>query len=147
MVQRQPREDGVEAWVSETGAIELERPEPAVLVARFRDHLTEDFAPALMTALDDVLATEEHLTVFVYADALQSYDTGLRLQMTNWIRRRRHRLAGVHLVYASQVIALAVALVNLAVGGLLRGYDDRAAFDAALAAAVRAARARHASHP
>jgi hypothetical protein len=56
--------------------------------------------------------------------------------MTGWHKALAPQTRSLHVFVRSKLIAMSVSVVNMLTGGMLRPYTNRAAFDAAIAAAV-----------
>jgi len=76
-----------------------------------------------------------NLVIFFDGWLLVDYDSDLRIELTNWLIKNRDRLAELHAVYQSRLVAVAIEVANVALGGLIKIHPSRSTFDQEVAAA------------
>lgn len=70
--------------------------------------------------------------VFLSAERLDGYDSGVRIGMTELILRHRRRIASVGVLVKSKLVAMGVSVANLALGGFIKSYNSRSSYEAAI---------------
>jgi hypothetical protein len=74
-------------------------------------------------------AGQAPFTVFHDTWAATGYESGLRVEMTKWTEKNKGAVKAVHMLTQSKIAAMAVAVVGLALPGLIVGYSTRHDFD------------------
>src|SRR6266516_2972993 len=69
-------------------------------------------------------------------EALVNYHTEVRTACTRALLDNKPRVASIHAFSHSVIVRMGVAVANVALGGTIRSYQQRAPFEAALAAAL-----------
>lgn len=103
----------------------------AVVLVRAAGHGDAALLVTIVAHLDQAL-TRGRVEVFHDFAAATGYDAGLRYGLTGWVKAHDGAIDGTHVLVTSRVIAIGVAAANLAIGGRLLVYTERARFDAAL---------------
>jgi hypothetical protein len=67
---------------------------------------------------------------------LENYESALRQRMTRWVLDRRPRVVALHCLLRSRIVAMGVAVANLALGGIITSHTTRAPFQAAFERAL-----------
>jgi hypothetical protein len=129
-----PRED---VWRSDRGSLVIRYPARHVLVFKYEGHIGEAVVPFVATAVDRVLASGITPDIFVDLEHMSGYDSAYRIAITKWGSRVRKQLGQFMLLTRSRLVAMGVAVSNLAVGGSLSATTKRTEFDAAIAISVR----------
>jgi hypothetical protein len=86
-------------------------------------------------ALDRLLQPRAWIDLFIDAEELVRYDSGVRVAMTEWVSENRSSLHSVHALVKSKIVAMGAAVANLALGGFVTIHRDRTSFERAIAAA------------
>ncbi len=121
------------------GGLELSVPAAQVVVSRMWGHLDLAITDCLLAFLDQRLATTERcFQVFHDWSAMETYDTPARLRLTAWMADHRDRFEAIHILSGSRLVAMGIAVANLALDRFLNAYgqDQRQRYDAALSAAL-----------
>ena len=90
------------------------------------------FGPPWLRRATEALRTSERLTLLIDFWDMPSYDSQLRVSMTEWALEHRSRLEPTHMLARSPIVRMGVAVANLALGGLIKAYALRANYDAAV---------------
>lgn len=99
----------------------------------YRGAVDEALARDVVAKMNEVLAEQGRVEMFVDAMKLTSYTTEYRVVITDWAKQARHQgLTKIHMLFASRIVAMGVALFSMATGNLLVGYSDVAKFTAAM---------------
>lgn len=141
MIERQePNATGDEPseriYRSERGRLVIREPAPNVLLYVEEGWLEAGFAPIITQALDAMVARGKP-TVFVDCEGLDGYDPEIQSSATQWIRANRSKIVVQHMLVASRITRMGIAVVGLALGGAVKGHTSRAEFEALLADCLR----------
>jgi hypothetical protein len=138
-----PTEDA--AWqrgiVRETarGRLALWVFEPGLLIFQLASHGDRAFVEPIVAGLERSLQYGPTVQLFVDAELMTTYDSELRTEVTAALLPERHRIACLHIVVRSKLVAMGVSVANLALGGLMTIHRDSGSFVAALQAATHRA--------
>jgi hypothetical protein len=116
----------------------VERPAHAVIRCTTRGMLStemERFALAHNIALVDALG-DTKLTGFYDWEEMRGYSLEARTESTAFLIHRRRRFQSVHVLMQSAIVAMAVNVANLSVGGFIKAGVVRAHFEARYQAAL-----------
>lgn len=91
---------------------------------------------AFLQSIDAVSA--ESFTTFHDLEAMVNYDAAARVELTRWTLARRRKQLALHFLLRSKIVALGLEIANAALGGSLTTHRDRASFERAYEAAIRA---------
>jgi hypothetical protein len=61
---------------------------------------------------------------------LEDYHSSLRVDAVNIIKPNIGKLLSIQTCTRSRIVSMGVAVANLALGGILKNYSDKASFDA-----------------
>lgn len=136
-----PPTPGELGWATDRGDVRVSEPAPGVFLFVGRGFLTADFVAKIVDVHERAVAQGGRPHIFIDGEFLTGHEPPLRADLTAWVQRHRPRLAAMHVLVRARPVKMAVAVSNLTLGGMLRTYDDRGAFRAALARAVAGARA------
>ncbi len=125
------------AWESSRGKLIVRTPTRGVVVFIETGFLHDDFAEKLTTSLDAALAVASKLEIFVDAAKLEGYSPLIRIAPSDWLKAHIHQVTKQHMLVASRITRMGLSVASLALGGVLVGYTDQAAFEKELARASR----------
>jgi hypothetical protein len=120
-----------ERWSDGRGELEITSPRRGIVLQRFEGYACLPMADAIIERLDAEIATHGTILVFDDWEEATGYDSAVRLKLTEWTRQHSGQVLETHVLLRSKLIAMGMAVANLALGGNLRTYTNRAAFDAA----------------
>ncbi len=132
---------------SAKGSLEIWTATPRVVVQRCRGHASLGFAEAITKRVDPLLARGVRPILFDDWEELTGYDVEARAHLTAWTEKNEARIAGVHMLFRSRLVAMGVSVAVLSIRNIMTTYSDRAAFERALAEAVRGDRRLSSSPP
>jgi hypothetical protein len=95
-----------------------------------------ELAPAYYGALNAVVAAAGFLVVYMDSREQTGISSSERDRATVWTKELGSKYRAGHLLFRSRLLELAVAIANLALGGVVRTYSKVEAFEKAIAAAV-----------
>ena len=116
----------------ERGAIFAENPKRAVLCTIVSGYATAGCVNVLMQSFEDVaLETPgERLEVFHDWEQVRGYAPGMLERYTEWSKSHRDQVSKVHVLIASRMVVMAIAVARLALPYLV-GYSSRHEFEQA----------------
>jgi hypothetical protein len=118
-------------FASNRGEVVLHRMKPDVLLLKIFGHLDRSMGTFVIDLLNVAVAAHARLSVFCDWSEMAGYDSDVRAAFTQFAATHRSRVT-FHLLVGSKIVAMGVSVANLALGGILVGYNNRPAFDAAL---------------
>ncbi|MBF5046463.1 hypothetical protein FGE12_28880 [Aggregicoccus sp. 17bor-14] len=133
---------GERVWATALGRLEVRVLTPAVTLFVERGILDASFCAPLLEQLEATLSRAERPRLFVDAEGLEGYAPEIQQQATEWLHQHRARFGVQHMLVRSRLAQTGVSLASVRVGSAVRGYNVRAPFEEALAAAVRGERER-----
>jgi hypothetical protein len=118
---------GEQCFTWADGEMRLWTATPRVLLVTMMGMGSASVMPAFTAAAPRPPADGRHWLFFdVYL--LENYESALRVQMTRWVDARRATLAELHVLHHSKLVAMGVAVANLALGGIINSHTRRATF-------------------
>lgn len=128
-------------WSGSEGKIVLVRPAPAVMLFVYQGVIEAEAVPLIANAVDREIALTggRRPDQFLDLEAMTSYASEFRVQIAQWGGANKHRLGQLHVLFksSSRLVAMAVSVVNLALGGAFHFASSRRAFEEALERAKR----------
>lgn len=118
-----------EVWQSSTGALRLDWNRLGVVAATVIGHGHAEYGAHITRRWDTAIRGGARITMLVDFSEMPTYESGLRTAMTNWALKNRASLEPAHILTRSKLVAMGVAVGNLALGGLLTPHATRASFD------------------
>jgi hypothetical protein len=118
-----------ENWKTPTWELVMTCPVQGVFCTRVSGHADLDCALHLMRAFDRIAAiTLGALDAFHDWEAVTGYESIVRQELARW--SEVHEKAGeVHVLVRSRLVAMGVSVANVALGGMIQVYSDRAKFE------------------
>ena len=107
------------------------------MVFTYRGYMTADVVPFVAAAVDRMFATGATPDFYVDLGDLGGFDSEYRRQITEWGKIAYQQIGEARFFVRSRLIAISVAVSNLAVRGKIKALTKRTEFDAAIDAAVR----------
>jgi hypothetical protein len=105
-------------WLPEGGALRI------IIVG----HGDGGYGPAALKRWDAALAFGNFALLADFSQ-MNTYDSALRVAMTGWCVAHRGDLNGLHIFVTSKIVAMGVAVANIALKGLIKVHDNRMSFD------------------
>ncbi|MGC4087736.1 MAG: hypothetical protein QM756_07535 [Polyangiaceae bacterium] len=118
------------AWIGRRGGVALWSPAPSMLIIVVRGHGEAALVAPIVEHFDQLEGSALHL--FGDLDALTSYDSALRTELTACFARDRKRIVSFPILTSSKIVAMGVTVANLALGGMVTTYTRREEFVSAL---------------
>jgi hypothetical protein len=123
---------------SPSSTIVITSPAPRVALLTMQGHARAEHVPAGIAQLTRIVKGDPDFDYFYDLWDLQGYDSPVRVDFTNF--HRKFGLRSLHALTRSRVVAMGVAVANLALGNRITVHSGRESFDARLAELCRAAR-------
>jgi hypothetical protein len=126
--------DGATCYSTPLGRVETSTPSPGVVLLRYVGFAQNAlFDPASQTLIN-ALASNPQASLFVDAEQLTNYDSDFRVKWTAWFVPNQERVESFHFLHKSGFVKMGMQMLNIAIGGIIRAYSDKAPFEAALRA-------------
>lgn len=120
-----------ERYTSTRGEVVTALPKADVMVLKVTGHLDRPMGLHVLDIAGRAAATVKRLHIFCDWAEMTGYESDVRSAFTQWAATNRSKVT-FHLLVSSKLVAMGVSVANLALGGILVGYTNRASFDAAL---------------
>lgn len=108
-----------------------------VVYEQVSGYLEKDIVTKITAPIDRLIANGAKPVIFNDWWELSGYDSDARLKLTDWIFWIRGKIVGSHILVRSKIVSMGVSIANLALGGMLTVYTDRADFTLAYHKAMR----------
>lgn len=99
-----------------------------VVYEQVTGYLEKDIVAKITAPVDRLIAVGNKPIIFNDWWELTGYDSDARLKLTDWIFWIRGKIIGSHILVRSKIVSMGVSIANLALGGMLTVYTDRAEF-------------------
>jgi hypothetical protein len=109
----------------------LSRPTANVLNLMMRGRICAEHADRIVIAFEQALCAGDPVHLFADMGDLEDYHSTLRIKVVEVFKRRRSSVLTVHAFSKSRIVSMGIAVVNLAIGGIIVHHTTRAAFEAA----------------
>ena len=113
---------------TDDGRLGIWTPAPALLVFHVVGYGHRDFARPLLEEFDRLRADGRRVHVFGDLERLPSYDSELRINATEHFGAHLASMASLHVLVKSRLVAMGVAVANLALRGLVTTHATREPF-------------------
>ena len=123
------------------GSVAIDELAPGVVLYKMSGYLDGGFVPRFEEAAAAQVARGHHVDLFFDTDRMTGYHPEFRRRMTAWHIALKPQTRSLNVLVKSKLIAMAISVVNLFTGGMLKSFSTHAAFDAAMRAAIERARA------
>jgi hypothetical protein len=120
---------------SSDNAIIVSSPEAGVVLLVMKGHARAEALPEALAELARFVKSEPGFDYFYDLWNLRVYDSPVRVELTDF--HRRVGLRSLHTLTRSRVVAMGVAVANLALGNRITVHSSRESFDQRLAARCR----------
>lgn len=129
-------------FVADDGRLGIWTPAPALLVFHVVGHGHRDFARPILETFDRLRSAGGAIHVFGDLERLPNYDSELRIHATEHFRAHLVSMASLHVLVKSRLVAMGVAVANLALHGLVTIHATREPFLRALDHQLKEQRAK-----
>jgi hypothetical protein len=109
---------------------------PRVYVTEVRGLMTQPMSQLIMKQAEPLYAIGSKVHGFHNWFAMDNYDSVCRVELTSWVLRHRAQ-TGLHIGLRSRMVAMGVAVANLALGSLIQVHNEPRALEEALEALLR----------
>jgi hypothetical protein len=106
-------------------------------VVRFvlEGHMEAVFADHIQEIVEAALANGASPHVFLDAAEATSLDSQFRVRLTPWHKQIAPKVQSQNILVRSKIVAMAVSVVNMGIGHVLKAFSHRPHFEAVMAAA------------
>lgn len=109
---------------------------PPILLAQMSGYGDGSFADPIIRDFNELLAAGQPVQVFFEMGGMENYDSALRTRLTSHFIAHRGRIGALHVFTRSRLVAMGVAVANLALSGIITSHSSLALFQAALDHAI-----------
>jgi hypothetical protein len=120
------------------GSIRVAQPARGVVTLTMRGHAPASVMPRVIELLDSFGAARRPTVFFYDLWDMDTYESGVRVELTDYHLRHRPMLTALHTCTRSRIVRMGVSVANVALR-IIEQHEDRAAFELALARAVERA--------
>jgi len=107
-------------------------PAPTLLLLNVIGHGQGEFAATINQEFDRLAVGDTRVHVFIDLERMPSYDSPLRTRCTEHFGGRLDAFASFHIYVPSRIVAMGVAVANLALRGVITVHASRPPFTRAL---------------
>jgi hypothetical protein len=118
-----------EVWQGPQGSMRLDWSRKGVMRVLMLGHGHGEFAPVVNRRLEMVLRFTGRFSTFGDFWDLHTYDSAFRVDQAKWVDKHRAQFEGSQILVRSKLVAMGVSVANLALGGKIKVYSQRAEFD------------------
>lgn len=122
-----------EVWRSPTITLRLDWNRSGAVLHTVWGHGCADSATVITRRWEALRRAHAKITILADFCCLPTYDSAFRVIEQEWIIKNRASLEPIHVLVSSKIVAMGVAVANLAMGGLMTSYSTRASFDSVVA--------------
>jgi hypothetical protein len=125
---------------SSDNGIDVSSPATSIVLIVMRGHARAEAVPAALAELTRIVKGDGGFDYFYDLWNLRVYDSPVRVDLTEF--HRKVGLRSLHTLTRSRVVAMGVAVANLALGNRITVHSSRESFDQRLGAVCQKARGR-----
>ena len=122
---------------SERGSIAYWELSRTVYLTEVRGFMTRDMAELIVERADPLYRGGSTVYGFHNWFDMENYESACRVELTGWVLRHRTQTS-LHIGLTSRLVAMGVAVANLALGSLIHVHDQPRSLEDAVHAALRA---------
>jgi hypothetical protein len=126
-----------EVWRDDRGKLTIRYPASHVMIFKYEGHFGETVVPFVEASVNRVLAAGVVPDIYVDLEHMTGYDSAYRIAITKWGNTVRDRCGKWMMLTRSRLVAMGVAVSNMATGGTLEATTKRTEFDVEVAASIR----------
>jgi hypothetical protein len=123
-------------FANENGRIVLWKPATRLMMSHWDGRVDEAVAKQCAAAMTRIMGSEPGWLSFGDCWDLEDYERGTRVTVADFTKKMRPQLDGMHTLVRSKMVAMGVAVINMAMGGFLTVYSSKAKFQSALEAEI-----------
>jgi serine/threonine protein kinase len=130
----------VEPVTQSQGSLSIHEVAPGVILYEMSGFLEARLVPRFEEAAAEQVARGYKVDLFFDTEGMVGHTTEFRHRMTEWHKALAPQTRSLNVLVRSNIVGMAIAVVNMVTGGLLKSYSNRIEFEAAWRAAVERAR-------
>lgn len=104
---------------------------PGVFLTEVRGFMTREMARLIIERAEPLFERQPRVHGFHNWLAMENYESACRVDLTAWVLRRHAQVTN-QIAFTSRIVAMGVAVANLALGNVLRVHADETSLTAAL---------------
>jgi hypothetical protein len=112
-------------------------PAPGILLIQLGGYGEAEYAAHIIDAIDRTLERGGRLKMFYDMESMSNYDSSLRTKLTARFLECRKETDALGVLVKSRLVSMGISVANLALGGIIKLYQERAAFALAFEGELR----------
>jgi hypothetical protein len=130
--------ESVAIWKGTQGEVEIFRFGSVAAYLRMKGLAEQPAAPLIKRTLETLFAASISLHTFWDLRDLTNYHSDVRVYSTSAALAHKKKLASLHTLSTSKIVAMGVSVANLALGGIIINHKSAESFERALRDVLRA---------
>ncbi|MBK7862725.1 MAG: hypothetical protein IPJ65_29770 [Archangiaceae bacterium] len=130
--QEVPARPGSHRLRSREGYVDVWKAGPQVAYLGFFGTAELMVTDPLFKELEAYLRQDRSLVLFTDLSSVTDYETAFRERFTSWFRDHKSSISAVHALVGSGLVYMGIGVANIVLGGLIRPYRQRDAFEKVL---------------
>ncbi len=119
-----------EVWRSPTGALRLDWTRQGAVLETLLGYGHQEFANVIVRRWEALRRTGVQILILADFSEMPNYDSPVRTTQQEWILKHRPSvIQPFHVLSRSKMVGMAVAVANLALGGMITAHTQRTTFD------------------
>lgn len=111
-------------------------PRAGLVVLHFVGWARVSCLPVLIDTIKRASLADGGARLFFDARKLWNYDSRIRIELSDVVLERKDRIAELHVITRSKLVAMGVAVANLKLSGMIQAHQSMRTFDEALRTAA-----------
>lgn len=112
-------------------------PSPGILLVQLSGYGEEEYAACIIEAIDRAVESRSRVKMFYDMEGMSNYDSALRTKLTARFLQCRKEIDALAVLAKSRLVSMGITVANLALGGMIKMHQDRAAFTGAFESELR----------
>lgn len=129
-----------ERWSDAQGTLTFSVPYPGVVRQTVEGRASVELGQKIIEKLEHALARYGSLRVFDDWEHATGYDSEVRIRLTDWTRLNQDRIPETHILVASKIVSMGLAVAAMVLKKHIEVYSTRAGFERAYAKVAGSAR-------
>lgn len=109
---------------NDSGRGRIWSPRPGVFASELQGMMTNEFAEAYISVGNGVLEQSSRAVGIHDWSNMKGYESGVRMQVTNWAMGVISRFDAIHVLSDSSVVRMGVSVANIALGGMIKVHQS-----------------------
>jgi hypothetical protein len=124
-------------WTTSRGEITFWVLPPNSMIVQLNGHLEVGASAPFIAAATRAVENEKVRYIFFDADKTTSYETKVRLDLTDWVKRMKPNIQPIEAFIRSKIVAMGATVASMALGGFVKVSASRSAFERSIERALK----------